>query len=110
VKFGCIISLVLLGTFSRVQFVFAQDASAAIERWQRTTGIYVTQAVRDQFPSYQADQFAKVYASDSKSRGEIAAAIRGSRVEITSEGHHHYAVWMNEQGQRQPFPENIMQV
>jgi hypothetical protein len=94
-------TLYLLVQTIAVQSAFAQDASKLIDRWQRDTGIYVTRSVREQFPSYQADEFAKrTSMSDSKNREQIAGAIRRSQVQISAG----FAVWRNDEGQIQRIP------
>jgi hypothetical protein len=104
-KVSSVVLFLLVGTIAQMRAALAQDASEAIDRWQRETGIYVTKAERDQFPSYQADQFDKAtYASDFPNKEQIKGAIRRSRVELSALGDHKHAVWMNERGQTQHVP------
>jgi hypothetical protein len=83
------ILVLLIGTVARSQAVFAQvNATTSINEWERQTGVYVTKAVRAQFPKYQAEQFDRAAATTGFQRADqIAGALRSSKVKIYSHGH-----------------------
>ena len=78
--------LLLLSTVGGSQVAGAQeiDGTEALRAWERETGVYVTKAAKDRFPSYQASTFAdSAPAYGFQNPEKIAAAMsRGSKLQI----------------------------
>jgi hypothetical protein len=100
VRVGLFLIIAIICGLATSPAAFAQvNAADSIDNWSRQTGIYVTRAVKAQFPNYQATRFVRSddYAAVDNAPA-LASAMRDSKLKLTPGGMRGRVVIENENG------------